>query len=585
MILKWLTCSLILSLLIFATAMAQSSDQQEPKKKETSKEALEKQALALLEEIAANSSSLKVPENRIYIQMEVGQLLWSRDEKRSRAIFKEIAGNFSEMLAGIDVYSPKYPDLFNSLNQMRMELVQTASQLDAGMALDLLRSTRPLLLNPFLDNQQQEETELQLEANLAGQMAASDPKKALELAKELLAKGLSPQLVSIIYQLQNKDREAAAKLASEVTAKILAENLDTNEKVRYIAYTMLTLLHSDQETTANKGSSPIVSEQIFKKLLDRLVTAALNISSSANPLNTAQLSNVQNSLMQLYPFLSDIEKYLPTRTPAIKAKIEKFKLSEEPTLNNNYNEVLNNGNVEAMLAAATKAPLDMRDYLYQAAAFKAANDGDTERARKILDENIENTFRRNDMLKALSYQMLPRITEGSGSLEQAYKIIDQFRSNEERVKILVQLALASTANGKKDNALQFLNQAWSLVSGKAEDYNQLMTQVEIASAYAGLQPEQSFAIIEPIIDQINELIPAAATLDGFNDGPKRFKEGELLLQPRNIEAQLTGLMDLVHTDLDRALSIADKFERNELRLLARLIIVQGALNYSEKKAQ
>src|SRR5688572_14273386 len=80
-----------------ATQMTPTGAQtDEQKQKET--EALEKKASALLEQIVGEVQLLKLPENRIRVQIAAGDLLWKRNEARARSLFSLAAAGIAEMM-------------------------------------------------------------------------------------------------------------------------------------------------------------------------------------------------------------------------------------------------------------------------------------------------------------------------------------------------------------------------------------------------------------------------------------------------------------------------------------------------------
>src|SRR5205823_5085919 len=99
-------------------------------------------------------------------------------------------------------------------------------------------------------------------------------------------------------------------------------------------------------------------------------------------------------------------------------------------------------------------------------------------------------------------------------------------------------------------------------------------------AYSGIDPKLSFQVLEPGINQINELLPAAALLNGFE--VRLFKDGELPIQGG---AQLSSVIAhysqelavLATIDFEGAQTTADKFQRPESRIVARLAVVRGVL--------
>src|SRR2546423_12492923 len=103
----------------------------------------------------------------------------------------------------------------------------------------MLHAPRPPLLRqiagtflPF------DETDLEQEITYAA--AANDPKRALQIAHESMAKGLTFQILSLLDQVLQKDEEAGSQLAGEIIAKLNTENFNTSA-APYIAMQLLQL--------------------------------------------------------------------------------------------------------------------------------------------------------------------------------------------------------------------------------------------------------------------------------------------------------------------------------------------------------
>lgn len=131
---------------------------------------------------------------------------------------------------------------------------------------------------------------------------------------------------------------------------------------------------------------------------------------------------------------------------------------------------------------------------------------------------------------------------------------------------------------------QLLLLSLTLAAPKPGSEVQINAMLQIIRGYAVAEPERSFDLIEALADQANELINAAATLDGFVGSIRITRKGELML-PRGYAAtverfhylgkQLAQLA-LVNFDLTKA--TADRFQRQEVRPLARLFIAQAVLS-------
>src|SRR5258705_5482347 len=80
------------------TSTGAQADEQQQKEKEAS----EKKATALLEQIVGEVQLLKLPENRIRIEIAAGDLLWKRNEARARSMFSLAGDGVAEMMHSTD---------------------------------------------------------------------------------------------------------------------------------------------------------------------------------------------------------------------------------------------------------------------------------------------------------------------------------------------------------------------------------------------------------------------------------------------------------------------------------------------------
>ena len=71
-----------------ATAQPPATQQQaDPQAQQEEKLKLEKKAAALLEQVVSEAQGLKLPENRVRVQITAGDMLWDRDQARARGLF------------------------------------------------------------------------------------------------------------------------------------------------------------------------------------------------------------------------------------------------------------------------------------------------------------------------------------------------------------------------------------------------------------------------------------------------------------------------------------------------------------------
>jgi hypothetical protein len=115
---------------------------------------------------------------------------------------------------------------------------------------------------------------------------------------------------------------------------------------------------------------------------------------------------------------------------------------------------------------------------------------------------------------------------------------------------------------------------------QAHDQDHMNALFEIARAFARYDSKQSFEIVDPLIDQLNELCTAARTMEGF--GQANFDDEELNLQTGGSVAQEVLRVSLVLgtlavTNFERAKADADRLRLPEVRLKIYLEIATQAI--------
>ena len=110
-------------------------EQESKDEKEKAQKELEKKALQLLDDTLQSAQALKLAENRAVIRAQAADLLWKRDEKHARALFRDA---FADLVAaGAD--SAKNDRASRMLAQLRPQLLYMVAARDPQFALDLLR--------------------------------------------------------------------------------------------------------------------------------------------------------------------------------------------------------------------------------------------------------------------------------------------------------------------------------------------------------------------------------------------------------------------------------------------------------------
>lgn len=593
------------------TATAQSLP--DPQQQQEEKAKLEKKAAVLLEQVVSEAGALKLPENRIRVQIAAGDMLWDRSPVRARGLLSDAGAMLSQMILEGDRTDR---DEMQTLNQLRQDLVLTAGRHDAELGYQLLRSTQlpANTTNAAGGRRAGFDPQGNLEQNLLATIAATDPKVAYQKASEALDKGEYPTALNrVLAQLQSKDEEGFKKLSDKVLGRLASENLLTTREAASLALNLLlpgprvTGTASNQTTQANttnarNNSTQVLSESAYHDLLDNAVAAALNATSLTpgnnmrgtgpggrfrmppnQPTTTDDAQNRQNNartlLFGLAAMLPQIDQYLSERSQAVRQKMTDLGMGNNPNMayGNQIRTAMQQGTSDSLEAAAKTAPPQMQSRLYQQAAQKAVDEGNTDRALQLANDHLDESTR-NSIMQAVDFKRLTT-TASAEKLEEIKQKLAGLPSDSDRVKYLIDLSTST----QKDNpklALRFLDDARNLVNKRAANYKQFEDQLKVADAFAAVDSKRSFEVLEPGIAQLNELLSAAQVLNGFEI--EIFKDGEMSLRSDNDLVGMVSrfgqeLASLAKVDFDQARVTADKFQLPEPRLNAKLQIVQSVL--------
>ena len=541
-----------LALVIFATsvvsAMAQDvTPQSVPAEPATERpNAIEEEAYPVLEDVIAGTQSLKLPQNRSRLQIIAADLLWKRDQARARSLFSEAAANVVQLEKQTGGGLDQVFDQHQTAAQLRQELVLTAARHDAALAYELFQRTRPQKSGS--PDGRAPETETYLEQLLFTQTIATDPDLALRKAEAMLDRGeYSVNIVSVVEKLQEQNKSGAARLTEKILGCLQPDSLLTSYGATSLA---LGILRAEP-----RPSEPVPAA--YRQLLETVVGVALKATPK-------QQDNARDLLLNLRPLLPQIEQYLPARAQAVRQKIsELYDHNKTRQGMDQLTYLTQQGTSNNLLTAAALAPSEKRDRLYQQAALKALDEGSAERARQIANDHLDTNMSSAVLDRIAAEQ---RLRNGRpAQLEELRQTLDQ-SADQDRVNLLLQLAEAAKTDNPK-HSRQLLDEAFGLVTPPAASYQQFEDQLQVAHALGAIEPQQSIDLLASGINKLNELLSAAALLNGFE--VHIFKRAEMLL-PGNSKlgamviryGQELGI--LAKSDFRRALAPPNSFSTPNL---------------------
>jgi len=440
-----------------------------------------------------------------------------------------------------------------------------------------------------------------------------------------MEKGQFPRTVNeVINQLYRQDADAGAKLADKTVKRLQSANMLTNNEAAILAQSMLNAgVRQPGSDVASVNPLPAgvplggrvatLEQSAYIDLLSSVIDAALKAApppqtsqrNAATPApqrgrsgvgappavaavrpgqnqpteSQIEQANARRLIASLMIAMPVIEQQLPTKAAAVKTKLSELGAGNlQGMANQQYVPPPQNPTVDNLIQAAATAPPQMQNRLYQQAAFKALEEGNTDRARQIATDHLTATTR-DSVLQRIQYRELA-LKADTARFDEIRQMVNGLPTDNDKLNFLLQLSSdAQKANPKL--AMQLLDEAKQMTNRRATSYEQFEQQLRVARAFASVDPGRSFEVLEPAISQINELLAAAAVLNGFEIN--MFRDGEMTIQPSNglsstINRFGQELATLAANDFERAEVLAGRFQIAEARVMTRLQIIQGLLN-------
>jgi len=546
--------------------------------------------LALVKDIEEIVPQIKSPYNRIKMQLAAGNMLWETDEKLAAKFFSDATISFKEFLASIEP-DDKYFQSYSVMSQLRYEIVQAIAQKDPAGALDFLHSTQTT--DGSSNPRERAAQESAVELSIAEQMARKDPVRALKLARQNLKKGLSANLANTLRQLRQQNPELAVEFAGEIASKLRDEKLLKNTEAASLAAGLVQIyrrwtitFNGNQQGTFDESppTTSLLPEEQYRALVQQMLSEALSYSPPERVYShTPERDAAWNLLNGLQTLGSTIDKVVTGGQAAVQKKVAELNGATNATVP--FDQQLQNsiasGSVEAALPLIDKAPPESREQYYMQLANQVANTGDIERAKQIVNDRIPNSFQRSQFLIGIEQQRVFQALH-RGKADEALRALATFRNPRERAQQLVQIVSQIGPGQKRAAAINLLEQARAMLSPspQAPDQDQMIALLEVVRAFSRYDSKRAFEILDPLIDQFNELSAAARVLDGF--GYDAFEDGELSFynggSVASIAAQLSRtLATLALINFDQAKAASDRIRLPEVRLKAYLDIADQAI--------
>jgi hypothetical protein len=548
--------------LCFQTAHAQQTNP--PTGDHAAEAALREKAFKLLESLSDQLGILQSAENRARMGSNIAESIWSHDETRARALFASVEQDINLGLQpnGNDRDAER---TFAVFLKLRQDVVERIAKHDPELALAFLKRTEPPSNATLSWNLKEEQQAFEL--RLAKRIAAESPEAAVKLARNVLAKGFSNDLIALLIKLSSKDKDQATIVYREIVARLKDANLAREWVNMQFASSLLRVF-----------APPAADDSTYRELVDLLLAQAL-AHGCGKPV-AEQDEERSGFCYQVGSLLPLMAKVAPTDTRRMKDwwPPNSEVIATEPSVQVNYelNDLAQNGSVDEMLALIPKHP-DLEGEIRSRAMWKAELLGDLERAQKIASAYTGNdpNVRRTLDVRLKAYNMTSEMIEQK--LAEAQKKVSQLPLPEQ-IELLFSLANQIAPQNPK-TAVRLVDRIRDM-AGAFNGEKQVRLNIGVAIVYCLAQSDQGFAIMESLLPKLNELIAANAKLDSFDT--HYLRDGEWNMSAEGATGELLNFLAnnagyFAWYDFDRAINLAAQFERAEIRMMAQLKLAQGIL--------
>lgn len=560
-------------------------------KKTKIEEEIEKKSVSMLYSLIDEAQNLQLPMNRAKVLMSIADMLWNHDEKKARELIDDSIKIFhtlpdqnddedEDAVDGDSTYSWK-------IMEIRRDIIQKSAKHDPDFAIKFQISSRAIIEKL---PEYQKIDEQQPEATIAYSVAQSDPKRAVQLAKEYI--NTNDNIVNLdgtVQSLYEKDPESARSIVDLIINKSKSDTKFDYETLFFLNSLLNSAASSDEQAnTTEKAKSSINRQQareLTELILKRIQTKLAEKKTSNDP-------DPMNDIVILPETLPNFEEHVKAFSPE---SMELFKKLQKQSNNiidrnnphqkrmNEFQEIANNSSAEKIAELAISAAPELQYHYYNQAISKFLDEGNIEQARKVANEQIPSPAQREMALRTIKNHILQNSIV-SKKFDDARSSIKTLKTKTEKVNAYIQLAQTLLSANDKVLAEEILNEAYSLVSGHPKSFSQFMNQLKIAFGYAGINPSRSFDIVESTINKCNELLDASLLVAEF-DQTGAVNNGEMLVSGNNESSYFSQYLSILpllfHSDAARTESILNKINRNDARTVVKLSLLQQLLGTGE----
>ncbi|MEQ1644397.1 MAG: hypothetical protein ABL959_13200 [Pyrinomonadaceae bacterium] len=568
---------LLLSLIALSTICAFGQNPSDPKKT-PEPEKLTENAVEFLRETSQDLARMRSVENRISFSAEMASLMWFHNEKEARAMYGTTITDFKQLLSQLDGqmntldipvdddFNPSF--LFGGSGRspverklriamaVRQQIALSLAEHDPETAYSFFYDTASLITNAKF-RKDTEQSDKYFELQLIKQIAETNATMAAKFGASSIKDGVDGNHVELLKKIYAKDADKGIEFGSAILSKVKSGK--NAVKGLYVFSSLLSYGAENIEASKKpKGKKPIYSQSDLRDIAEAFAQVILDGDDEE-----ASYSGIG--------FAEQIGKFAPGRAAQIKAKFRK-----------------EGGPATAIGTGSGSANFSANPRVMNTGGMGAnANTGNTEAEQK---RQAEEAMMKEVMAlnKSVPKEEREKITA------KARKIIATTPGKDKKITALSMLAAQVAKAGDKELADEIMRDAERLINPQPKNYRDFLFTWLVASGYAEANPDKAFPMLEDAILRANETISAFVKVAEFVDvNEEMIDDGEVQVgmfggqmirsMTRELGIANTTLISLAKADFVKTKALTNSFDRVEVRVLAKMLILRAVLDKNPKK--
>ncbi len=569
---------LLLSLIVLSTICALGQNPSDPKKT-PEPEKLTENAVEFLRETSQDLSRMRSVENRISFSAEMASLMWFHSEKEARAMYATTITDFKQLISQLDGqmntldvpvdddFNPSF--LFGGSGRtpverklriamaVRQQIALSLAEHDPETAYSFFYDTASLITNAKF-RKDTEQSDKYFELQLIKQIAETNATMAAKFGASSIKDGVDGNHVELLKKIYAKDADKGIEFGAAILSKVKSGK--NAVKGLYVFSSLLNYGADNLEASKKpKGKKPIYSQSDLRDIAEAFAQVILD-GGDEDDSGSSGLA-----------FAEQIGKFVQGRAAQIKAKFRK-----------------EGGPATAIGSGSSSANVSANARVMNTAGMGAnPNTGNTEAEQK---RQAEEAMMKDVM--ALN-KSVPR-EEREKITAKARKIIASTPGKDKKITALSLLAAQVAKAGDKELADEIMRDAERLINPQPKNYRDFLFTWLVASGYAEANPDKAFPMLEDAILRANETISAFVKVAEFIDvNEEMIDDGEVQVgmfggsMIRGMTQELgianTTLISLAKADFVKTKALTNSFDRVEVRVLAKMLILRAVLDKNPKK--